>query len=131
MSSIAQYFIGSLIVSSWLMWWFTTNLQIHLVQLLHGLGYKKSDSEFWDVGTPIHLWTKADLDNWKLKSLPAWLDELTSCPGCLSMHISFWTALFLSALTVLSDKLTFFLLAWFSWPYISNFNLSILKKLNK
>ena len=131
MSKIEIYLLGSLCVSSMMLWWFTTNLPIHVVQILHWLGLKKNDKAFWESDTPIHLWTQMDFNNWKMRSIPAWLDELTACPGCLSMHLSFWTSLLLTALTWTGyDSLLLFLLAWLGWPYIANLNLAILKKLN-
>lgn len=112
------------------MWWFTTNLPVHVVQLLKLTGFKKNDTKFWASDTPIAFWTKADLDAWKMTNVPAWLDELSSCPGCLSMHISFWVA---TACTIAGGipNILFFCLAWFGWPYISNVALALLKKINK
>lgn len=129
MSYIETYVFGSLVVSSIMMWWFNTNLPIHIVHILHSLGFKKNDKAFWKSETPLALWTKVDYDQWKQQSLPAWLDELTACPGCLSMHISFWTALFITLLS--SNSILFFVLAWGGWPYIGNINLAVLKKLQK
>lgn len=132
MSNIEIYALGSLCVSSMMMWWFTTNLPIHVVQILKWLGFKKENKEFWESDTPIHLWTQMDFTHWKMRSLPAWLDELTSCPGCLSMHLSFWTALFVNILTWHGyESLILFLLACLGWPYISNVALAFLKKLQK
>ena len=132
MSNIELYITGALCVSSMMMWWFTTNLPIHIVQILKWLGFKKENKEFWESDTPIHLWTQMDFMHWKMRSLPAWLDELTSCPGCLSMHLSFWTALFVNVLTWHGyESLILFLLAWLGWPYISNVALAFLKKLQK
>ena len=132
MSNIEIYILGSFCVSSMMMWWFTTNLPIHVVQILKWLGFKKENKEFWESDTPIHLWTQMDFTHWKMRSLPAWLDELTSCPGCLSMHLSFWTALFVTVLTWHGyESLILFLLAWLGWPYISNVALAFLKKLQK
>jgi hypothetical protein len=132
MSNIEIYILGSFCVSSMMMWWFNTNLPIHIVQILKKAGLKKNDKEFWEADTPIHLWTQMDFTHWKMRSLPAWLDELTSCPGCLSMHLSFWTSLLITSLTYHGyESLTLFLLAWLGWPYISNVALAFLKKLNK
>lgn len=132
MSKLEIYILGSICVSSMMMWWFTTNLPIHVVQILKCLGFKTDDKKFWESDTPIHLWTQFDFNEWKMKNIPGWLDELTSCPGCLSMHLSFWTALLFSILTWTGyDSLILFLLAWLGWPYIANFNLALLKKLNK
>ena len=132
MSKLELYILGSFCVSSMMMWWFTTNLPIHVVQILHWSGFKKDNKEFWESDTPIHLWTQFDFSQWKMRSIPAWLDELTSCPGCFSMHLSFWTSLVFYILTWTGpDSFILFLLAWLGWPYISNLNLAILKKLNK
>jgi len=132
MSNIEIYILGSICVSSMMMWWFNTNLPIHIVQVLKKLGFRKSDKEFWASDTPIHLWTQMDFSHWKMRSIPAWLDELTSCPGCLSMHLSFWTASLFTALTWKGyDSFVLFLLAWLGWPYITNVALAFLKKLNK
>jgi hypothetical protein len=131
MNKLEIYILGSFCVSSMLMWWFTTNLPIHIVQILKWAGFKKHNKEFWESDTPIHLWTQFDFTQWKLRSLPAWLDELSSCPGCLSMHVSFWTSLLFTALTWTGyDSFVLFALAWLGWPYIANFNLALLKKLN-
>lgn len=130
MSYIELYIMGALCVSSMMMWWFNTNLPIHVVQILKWIGFKKNDKEFWESDTPINLWTQLDYNNWKMRVLPGWLDELSSCPGCLSMHLSFWTALSMTALTWQGyQSFILFLLAWFGWPYISNVALAVLKKL--
>lgn len=114
-----------------MMWWFTTNLPIHIVQILKWLGLKKGDADFWASDTPIEFWTQMDFTQWKMRSLPAWLDELSSCPGCFSMHLSFWTSLVLSILTWHGyESFILFLLAWLGWPYIANVALALLKKLN-
>ena len=132
MSNIEIYILGSICVNSMMMWWFNTNLPIHIVQVLKKLGLKKDDKEFWESDTPIHLWTQMDFSQWKMRSIPAWLDELTSCPGCFSMHLSFWTAAFFTVLTWKGyDSFVLFLLAWLGWPYITNVALAFLKKLNK
>lgn len=132
MSNIEIYVLGALCVSSMMMWWFNTNLPIHVVQILYHLGYRKNDKEFWESDTPIAFWTKLDLDSWKMRNIPAWLDELTSCPGCLSMHLSFWFALFITCLTWHGyESFVVFILAWLGWPYIANTALAFLKKLNK
>jgi hypothetical protein len=132
MSNTQLYIMGALCVSSMMMWWFNTNLPIHIVQILKLCGFKKKDTAFWYSETPIELWTALDFNNWKMKNIPGWLDELTSCPGCLSMHLSFWTALFFTTLTWNGyESFLFFLLAWLGWPYISNLALAILKNLQK
>lgn len=132
MSNIEIYCFGALCVSSMMMWWFNTNLPIHLVQLLKLSGFKKNDDSFWKSETPIELWSDMDYNQWKLNSLPAWLDELTGCPGCLSMHFSFWTSLFINTLTWHGyESVVLFLFAWLGWPYISNVSLAILKKIQK
>lgn len=132
MSNIELYITGALCVSSMMMWWFTTNLPIHIVQLLKLFGFRKNDKEFWKSDTPIDLWTQMDFTHWKMRSLPAWLDELTSCPGCLSMHLSFWTSVLINTLTWHGyESFVLFLLAWLGWPYIANLALASLKKLNK
>ena len=132
MSNIELYITGALCVSSMMMWWFNTNLPIHIVQILKWAGFKKNDKDFWESDTPINLWTQMDFTHWKMRSLPAWLDELTACPGCLSMHLSFWTALCVTILTWRGyESLILFLLAWLGWPYISNVALAFLKKLQK
>lgn len=112
------------------MWWFNTNLPIHVAYMCRRLGVKKSDPEFWEspTMTPMQYWTKTDFDAWKIRAVPAWLDELTSCPGCLSMHISFYCALFITcAMPRDPYSVLFFFLAWGGWPYIGNY---LLKKLN-
>ncbi len=130
MSEALVYLYGSFMVSSIMMWWFHTNLPIHLVQIIKKLGYKKQDEMFWSSPTPISLWTKVDLDTWKMNNLPAWLDELLACPGCLSMHISFWCACFITSISKNVDNpLLFFFLAWGGWPFLSNIFLLVLKKL--
>ena len=112
------------------MWWFNTNLPIHIAQIAKWLGYKKNDKNFWYSDTPIHLWTDSDLNDWKMRSLPAWLDELTSCPGCMSMHLSFWTSLFFNIITWRgTESFVLFTLAWLGWPYIANLALALLKKI--
>lgn len=132
MNNTEIYILGSLVVSSIMMWWFNTNLPIHVVYIIKKLGYKSYDKHFWKSDTPIELWTKVDLNEWKQRHLPAWLDELSECPGCLSMHISFWTALFFTILTWHGfESLVLFLLAWGGWPYIGNVALAFLKKLQK
>ena len=125
MSFTFLYITGSLIVSSIMMWWFNTNLPIHVVQLLHMLGYKKDDESFWYSETPIEFWTKTDLDAWKIRVLPAWLDELSACPGCLSMHISFWVSIFITLITWQGyTSVVFFFTAWGGWPYLGNLALN-------
>jgi hypothetical protein len=123
------YLAGSFIVGSIMMWWFNTNLPIHVVQILKLAGFNKSKPEFYSSDTPIEFWTKVDFDEWKMKQLPVWLDELLACPGCLSMHISFWVALFITLLA--KHDALFFFLAWGGWPYISNYYLVKLQKLQK
>lgn len=130
MNDITNYIMGSFVVSSIMMWWFNTNLPIHVVQIAKKLGYRKKDSQFWYSDTPLELWTKVDLDTWKMRVLPPWLDELSSCPGCLSMHISFWVSAFTTLITWHGpSSLVFFFFAWGGWPYLSNLFLSILKKI--
>lgn len=132
MSNIQTYLLGALCVSSVMMWWFNTNLPIHIVQILNKLGLKKNNKTFWYSETPIELWTQHDYVNWKMRSLPAWLDELTACTGCFSMHVSFWFALLLVSFNIYNcASFSFFLLAWLGWPYISNVTLALLKKLQK
>lgn len=130
MSNTQIYVMGALCVSSMMMWWFNTNLPIHIAQIIKWLGYKNTDKTFWYSDTPIHLWTESDFNDWKMRSLPAWLDELTSCPGCMSMHLSFWTSLFLNTITWNGyESFVLFLLAWLGWPYIANLALALLKKI--
>ena len=127
MRDIQTYICGSLVVGSIMMWWFNTNLPIHVVQILKLVGFNKNKPEFYQSETPIEYWTKVDFDNWKQVNIPAWLDELTACPGCLSMHISFWTALFFTLLA--KENILFFFLAWGGWPYIGNYLLAKLKSI--
>jgi hypothetical protein len=127
--NIILYLQGAMIVSSLMMWWFNTNLPIHVVQLLKYFGYKRNNEAFWASSTPIELWTNLDLADWKQRHIPAWLDELTECPGCLSNYISFVTAIGVSCLC--SQSPAFFILAWLGWPYISNVALAVLKKLQR
>lgn len=132
MSPIETYLVGSLCVCSMMLWWFTTNLPIHVVQIIKLLGYRKDDKSFWESDTPIELWTQMDLQDWKIRNLPSWLDELSSCPGCLSMHLSLWTSVLFNLVNVYNCRsFSFFLLAWLGWPYISNLALYTLKKLQK
>lgn len=126
--TLILYCMGAMSVSSMMMWWFNTNLQIHIVQILHAIGYKKHNMIYWVSDTPMHVWTKQDLLQWKSSSLPAWLEELTECPGCMSMHFSFWFALVVTACTWTGyQSLAFFLLAWTGWPYIANLALHKLR----
>ena len=123
------YITGALVCSSIMMYWFNTNLPVHIVQILHAAGYRRNDPEFWQSDTPIELWTRGDLNNWKFRTLPAWLDELTECHGCFSFHVAFWVS---SSCTLLTwhghDSLVLFVLACGGWPYISNYALN---KLNQ
>lgn len=129
MNTMFEYLAGSLMVSSIMMWWFNTNLPIHVIQILKLIGFNKNKPEFYQSETPVEFWTKVDLDEWKMKHMPPWLDELLSCPGCLSMHISFWTSVFVTVLS--KNNALFFFLAWGGWPYISNYLLAKLQKLQK
>lgn len=126
---IFVYIAGALTCSSIMMFWFNTNLPIHIVQVLYKLGYRKKDSEFWASETPVELWTRRDFSSWKFRALPAWLDELSECHGCLSFHIAFWVALLSALLTWKGyESFVFFYLAWGGWPYISNYALNKLKQ---
>lgn len=128
MTNLEVYIGGALTVSSMLMCWFNTNLPIHIVHVLKILGWRKHDTKIWESDTPIEFWTKVDLTSWKQRVLPAWLDELTECPGCLSVHFSFWFALFISAITWRgAESFVLFVLACGGWPYISNIALAKLK----
>lgn len=127
---IIAYLIGTLGTSSIMMWWFKTNIHIHILQLLKWIGFKRKNETFWHSETPIEFWTQEDLDMWKLENYPAWLDELTSCKGCFSFHIAFWSAL-ITTVFVWSGpaSLIFTLSSIVSWPYLMNYNLAKLNQL--
>jgi hypothetical protein len=132
MSPFEIYLCGALSVSSVLMWWFTTNLQIHVFQVIKFLGYKKNDPSFWDCGSGLGMefWTKIDCANWMARVLPGWLGELLSCPGCLSMHVSLWLAAFFTVMTWHGwNSVVFFFLAWGGWPFLANVALATLEKI--
>lgn len=121
---IFVYIAGALTCCSIMMYWFRTNLPVHIVQIINKLGYKKNDPLFWASDTPIELWTRVDYNDWKFKSLPSWLDELSECPGCLSFHVAFWVSLVCMLLTWQGyASFVLFVLACGGWPYISNYAL--------
>ena len=128
------------IVASWLMWLFDTTLLIHIFELLRYAGYRKSDTDYWSrveyVGDKplkydLASFTREDLDEWMSTHLNKFWRGVLSCPGCLSMHISFWTALSSSILiygfAVLNNPVLLFLFAWCSWWGVPSLALNNLK----
>jgi hypothetical protein len=136
------YAAGACVVSSWLMWWFITELPTHVFSILRFLGLKKKDDTFWSkeiiIGEGAEAFpvvqkfkdlTKDERDEWMSDNLYPFFSGLLTCPGCLSMHISFWTALCVSVFlwfcgVPIFFLLLFFYLAWFGWPSIGNFILN-------
>lgn len=121
-----QYIIGVLAVASLLMAWFHTELMVHLIHILRRLGWRKN-TDFWDQ-IPEFETTKEDLDNYlAIFGKYPLINDLFSCPICLSFHISLWTAV---AMYFLCDtSIAFAIGQVMSYPIIANIILKIKEKL--
>lgn len=132
------YSLTVLSVSSWMMWWFTTSFPIHVLEVLRFLGFKKHDANYWIIeavpgfpGTDLSRWTRVDFEDWSHKR-NHYMAELFTCPGCMSMHISFWVSLtvLISSSLLLGDlmwRIFVFYLTWMSAPSISRIVLNLIK----
>lgn len=129
-SNAFLFIVGAFIVGSWLMWWFNTNLPIHVLQIIRALGYRKNDKEFWSKNESIegiddtftldlNDFASEDFNGWMEARSPGWLAELLSCPGCLSMHLSFWIAIIAQLVTWQFNPILF-LACWWAWPSMGN-----------
>lgn len=123
----AEYIIGLLAVSSFLMAWFDTDIMVHLLHLLRKLGWRKSDPEWWHP-IPEHETTKDDLDMYLAGygKYPL-LDKLLSCPVCFSFHLSFWVSLVMYLLHIVPVEVA--LAQTLSYPVLSNAILRLMHKL--
>jgi len=118
---VVTWLAGLTITYSILMWWFSTALPVHLLELLRFIGMKRKDVNFWSVPMPggirndLAYFTRTDFMEWMQIHLPPKIKELLSCPGCLSAHVSFWAATALQ-LFLPQPSLPFFLACWLGWP---------------
>lgn len=136
---IVTWIVGCLIVSSILMWWFNTNLKLHLLTLLAAF-YRRKNKEFWSVPMsvdsdgedffiPIDVadFTEPEFEEWTAKHTHPLLAELLSCPGCLSAHVSFWVAV-CAQLVLWSFNPVLFVCCWLGWPAVANILLNMTKR---
>jgi hypothetical protein len=120
---IIVWFSGFTILLSALAWWFDTRLAVHFFEFLRLLGWKKRDSSFWSMPSPLGIvipfgdLTRADLDEWMHLRFHHLVAELLSCPGCLSAHISFWVSVCIQGLFGFNECL--FLAGWLGWPGVA------------
>jgi hypothetical protein len=118
---VVIWLAGLTITYSILMWWFSTALPVHLLELLRFMGIKRKNADFWSVPLPgglrndLAYFTRKDVEEWMQSHLPSKIKELLSCPGCMSAHVSFWTAAALQ-LFLPQYSLPFFLACWLGWP---------------
>jgi hypothetical protein len=129
---------GAYITSSWMMWWFNTSLQIHILEVLRWMGWRKNDTQYWSAevvpGFPkvdLNKWTRKEFEDW-VHSKNTYLAELVTCPGCFSFHVAFWVSLVLNLLCLFKYDLSFervlvFILGWFAWPSFANKYLKSIK----
>lgn len=124
---IVSWFAGLAIVASVLMWWFNTALLVHILEIFRAVGIKRKNAEFWSVPlygssslrNDLAYFTKNDVDAWMQTHFHPKMAELLSCPGCLSAHVSFWTAAALQPF--LSEySIPFFVVCWLGWPGLAN-----------
>lgn len=95
---IALWLIGALACGSILKIWFDTTFLCLCFKLLRALGFKKGDSEYWDID-PIEYkhWLRFQAMSWAGRDkVPSWLVHLWGCPGCFSTHVAFWTSMTIS-----------------------------------
>lgn len=139
---ISAYICGAFIVTSILMWWFNTNLPVHIFEIIRYIGFRKKDDDYWSIQIPLETsnftitqnlktFTFDDLITWISQKTHPKLGELASCPGCLSFHISFWSSILVSCCLIflhmpISYTLFFALVSIFGWPSIGNI---LLKKM--
>lgn len=122
---------GAYITSSWMMWWFNTSLQIHVLEIIRWFGWKKKDDQFWSAEVvegfpPIDLskWTRKEFEEWMHNKNP-YIAELLSCPGCFSFHVAFWVSIVMNVFCLIKYDLNFervlvFLTGWYAWPSFAN-----------
>jgi len=128
---------GAYVVASWMMWWFTTSLPIHVLEVLRYFGWRSKDTEFWGAEVmpnfpkiDLAKWTRPEFDDWMHKLNP-YIGELLSCPGCFSFHVAFWVSALVNTMMGFIDgftlwRLLMFYLCWKAWPFAAN---SLLKKI--
>lgn len=120
---------GLLTVCTVLFLHFETTLFLELLLTLKRLGWRKSHPMWQDAGleylTPgqTQVWlVMAETRGW----LGRGLSHILTCPGCLSVHASFWTAALLLLLlppdTLITTKacLAFLLSGPATWPWLAN-----------
>jgi hypothetical protein len=82
-------------VISFLIVWYKTSLPCLIFHFLRWVGWKKTDSEFWNVSNidmAVKDWTEDDLMMFYTLRLGL-LGHLLSCRYCLSCHVIFWSNL--------------------------------------
>lgn len=120
---------GLLTVCTVLFLHFETTLFLELLLTLKRIGWRKGhpmwNDPVMEYMTPsqIQMWIiMAETRRWVGRGL----SHILTCPGCLSVHVSFWTAalslLLMPADTLSSTKacLTFLLVCTLTWPWLAN-----------
>lgn len=125
------WMLGAFTTASCLMWWFNTNLPIHVAQLCSRIVPKK---DFWidyqeigDESFPVEVddWTKANFDNFLATKTNELVAELYMCKGCISLHIAFYIAVVMYLVS--NPPIDFLLWSIVSWPSAGNMILKLLK----
>jgi hypothetical protein len=112
MQLYTYYLLGMLTTSTVMFLWFSTDLKLHVFQILAKVGL---------FNMPDDVFSTDDLDTVLLIRHPL-TGELLSCPGCFSVHVSFWVAICMSLLAGIFrvDSIPFLVACTTTWPVLAN-----------
>lgn len=111
--------LGACAVAYLLTAWFATDLPVHFFHLLRRLGWRSSDSAFWD-SVPEDTTSRQEFFDAVVVHgvLPPLLADLLMCRVCLSFHIAFWMAV--AVWLADAAPLRFMAGCAFAWPFVGN-----------
>lgn len=129
MENTLLFVIGQLIACTCMVWWFQTSLPVGLTKLLRSCGWKRHESDFWPEELDYKYWYRQAWEKWLTMNdhIPAVVRDGVTCPGCMSLHLSYVAA----ALLAFEAPLWLCLLGAVSWPYGANLGLSLIRRLNR
>lgn len=79
------------------MWWFNTDLPVYVFKLLRTLGLRRHASDFWPDDDDYKFWYRTRWTAWlSATDLPLFVRNGLICPGCFSLHTSFWASVLLA-----------------------------------
>jgi hypothetical protein len=115
-TDILYLLAGGPAVATVMMWWFKTELPVHVFGILRTLGWRRRP-DFWPQDFPAVPITRSEWEIWINTACPT-LGELLTCPGCFSFHASYLMAVLLWG--CLHPAWPMVVVGVLTWPYLAN-----------